>query len=296
MDGTSVMNPVVSVITAFFNEERFLQEAIESVIAQQYPDWELILVDDGSVDGSTAMARTYASRFPRKIRYIQHEQGQNRGLSASRNLGISQARGRFIAFLDADDFWMPEKLTAQTAILEAHPQVAMVCEASQYWYSWQNPAAKDVLITVGVPSEGVFAPPALVTQLYPLSTGAAPCPSGIMIRKDALEKHRRFEAQFTGKYQLYEDQAFLHKIYLNEAVYIDHSCHNKYRQRHGSLVHQVKANGDYHAVRRYFLGWLANYMAERQLNQPQVEALLAKARFRYRSPVHRWWARLADKI
>lgn len=284
--------PAVSVITAFLNEERFLGEAIESVISQRYDDWELILVDDGSSDGSPAIALEYAARYPGKIRCFQHEGGVNRGLSASRNLGISQARGALVAFLDADDVWTPEKLAVQSGIMNTYGQAAMLCEASEYWYSWENPSAKDILIPVGVPREGVFGPPELIRLLYPLSDGAAPCPSGIMVRRSVLERHRCFEAQFTGKYQLYEDQAFLHKIYLNEAVYISSLCHNRYRQRAGSLVSQVTADGNYHVVRHYFLRWLEEYITRHGLDHPDVNRLLRKALARYRHPVGRLWARL----
>lgn len=286
------MTPAVSVITAFLNEERFLAEAIESVAGQQYTSWELILVDDGSADGSPDIAREYAKKYPEKISYVQHEGAENRGLSASRNLGISRARGALVAFLDADDVWMPEKLQVQAGIMHAHPQAAMLCEASEYWYSWNDPSAKDVLIPVGVNREGVFHAPELVKQLYPLSAGAAPCPSGIMVRRSVLERHGCFEAHFTGKYQLYEDQAFLHKIYLNEPVYISHLCHNRYRQRAGSLVHQVTGDGNYHVVRRYFLQWLREYIALQGLDHPAVNNLLNKALSRYRRPAARLWAKL----
>ncbi|QEC51208.1 glycosyl transferase family 2 [Anseongella ginsenosidimutans] len=292
MDGRKGMMPEISVITAFFNEERFLAEAIESVIGQHYDSWELILVDDGSADSSTDIAQEYAARYPGKISCVQHERGENKGLSASRNLGISRARGALIAFLDADDVWRREKLQVQAGIMHACPQAAMLCEASEYWYSWEKPSAQDVIIPVGVKREGLFDPPELINLLYPLSGGAAPCPSGIIVRRSALEKYRGFEAHFTGKYQLYEDQAFLHKIYLNEPVYISPLCHNRYRQRAGSLVRQVTGEGNYHVVRQYFLQWLREYMAEHKIVYPGIDNLLRRALCRYRHPVVRWWARL----
>lgn len=292
MDGRQRMIPVVSVITAFLNEERFLTEAVESVIGQQYSNWELILVDDGSTDGSTLMAREYAAQYPGKISYAQHEGHANKGLSASRNLGISRAQGTLVAFLDADDVWTPEKLQAQVNIMDTYGQAAMLCEASNYWYSWEDPSREDVVIQVGTVRDRVFYPPELVELLYPLSDGAAPCPSGIMIRRSVLEKHKGFEAQFTGKYQLYEDQAFLHKIYLNEPVYLSSLCHNQYRQRTGSLVQKVTHEGNYHVVRRYFLHWLRDYMARHQITYPAVDRLLKRALDRYRHPVKRFWGRL----
>src|SRR5262245_29470593 len=105
--------PLVSVIIIFLNAERFIQEAIESVFAQTYKHWELLLVDDGSTDGSTEIGRQYAAHDPEKVRYLEHEAHENRGMSASRNLGIRDARGKHIAFLDADDVWFSNILAEQ---------------------------------------------------------------------------------------------------------------------------------------------------------------------------------------
>jgi glycosyltransferase involved in cell wall biosynthesis len=94
---------LISVIIIFLNSEEFIQEAIESVFAQTYNNWELLLVDDGSTDGSTNIALQYAEQHGERVRYLEHNNRQNRGMSASRNLGIREAKGEYIAFLDADD-------------------------------------------------------------------------------------------------------------------------------------------------------------------------------------------------
>jgi len=245
-------NELVSVITAFYNEEQFIVETIESVIRQKYTNWELILIDDGSSDSSTAIAKKYAELHKGKIIYAEHDNHANRGLSASRNHGVSLAKGSLLAFLDADDIWLPMKLQRQVSLMDQHPDIAMICEASSYRHSWYGKYYKDVTINVGKQQHKVFYPPALLEELYPLSNGSAPCPSGIMIRTDVAVKHGGFEAHFTGKYQFYEDQAFLHKIYLNERVYVSSLCNNKYRQRKGSLVQTVRREGNYDSVRRFF--------------------------------------------
>ena len=126
----------VSIVTIFFNAEPYLAEAIESVLAQNFRNFELILVDDGSTDGSTAIALAYADRYQHQIRYLEHRGHVNRGMSASRNVGVSAARGDLIALMDADDVWRPYKLSEQIAIIDAHPEVAMVCGAARYWKSW----------------------------------------------------------------------------------------------------------------------------------------------------------------
>jgi glycosyltransferase involved in cell wall biosynthesis len=104
--------PAVSVITPVWNAAATLAATVASVRAQAFPDWEMLLVDDGSTDGSRALGRALAAADPR-IRVLGWE--RNRGTAAARNEGIRAARGRFLAFLDADDLWYPEKLERQLA-------------------------------------------------------------------------------------------------------------------------------------------------------------------------------------
>ena len=107
---TSVNSPPqVSCVIIFLDERDYLSESIESVIAQSSDQWELMLVDDGSTDGSTEIAQRYAALHPGKINYLEHSGHRNCGMNVSRNLGIKRSSGDFIALMDADDVWMPEK-------------------------------------------------------------------------------------------------------------------------------------------------------------------------------------------
>ncbi len=270
-------SPLVSIIISFLNEERFIAEAVESVVHQQYENWELILVDDGSKDGSTQIAKNYAVKYPLKIKYVDHKGHVNKGLSASRNYGSSFAKGEWLAVLDADDVWMREKMRVQIELLNSNPRAAMICEACEYWYSWNDKTRNDTVVQVGEVRDRVFEPFELSEMLYPLGKTAAPSLSGMMIRKSVFEEHGGFEEHFTGKYQLYEDQAFLQKIYLNECVYISSLCQHKYRQREGSLVQKVTSEGNYHVVRRYFLEWLQKYLLQNKIENENVQKLLRKA-------------------
>jgi glycosyltransferase involved in cell wall biosynthesis len=106
-----------------FNVERYIAEAIDSVLAQTYTDWELVIVNDGSTDGTLAIVERYRDRFPDRIVLIAHE---NRGLAGARNSALAAARGEFLALLDSDDAWWPTFLEAQLAILRARPGIAVV--------------------------------------------------------------------------------------------------------------------------------------------------------------------------
>jgi glycosyltransferase involved in cell wall biosynthesis len=279
------LQPEVSVITAFYNEERFLAEAIESVIRQEFTNWELILIDDGSSDKSTQIAKDYANAWEGKIFYVEHEGHANKSTAASRNLGISKARGELVAFLDADDVWEPAKLSTQVWLMRSHPQVAMLLEASEYWNSWDATQKQDIVIQVGRIRDRVFEPPELAETIYPLVKVAAPCPSAIMVRHAALIKHGGFESTFTGKYQLYEDQAFLMKFYLNESIYISSMCNNRYRQRTGSCVQWVRKEGSYHVVRKYFLNWMQQYMQQHNIRYKGVRRLFRRSMDQYNRPL-----------
>ncbi len=106
--------PLVSVIIPLYNCEKYLPEALDSLVAQTVPDWEAILVDDCSADCSAAMADAYAARDPRFRVFRQPENG---GAAKARNRALENARGRFIAYLDSDDYWMPEKLERQLGFM-----------------------------------------------------------------------------------------------------------------------------------------------------------------------------------
>jgi len=113
-----VVAPVVSVIIPTYNRAHVLPRALDSVANQTYTDYEVIVVDDGSTDGTADLISTFA-KLRGRISYIRVE--RNRGAAAARNRGIDDARGTYIAFLDADDEWAPTKLAMQVALFAAAP-------------------------------------------------------------------------------------------------------------------------------------------------------------------------------
>jgi glycosyltransferase involved in cell wall biosynthesis len=123
---------LITVIIPTFNRASFLKEAISSVLAQDYfsgkgpgHNWELLIIDDGSDDGTRDVVRAFGDR----VQYLYQE---HRGVSAARNVGLSLARGTFIAYLDSDDLWKKEKLRLQMEFMEAHPE-AQVCCTEEIW-------------------------------------------------------------------------------------------------------------------------------------------------------------------
>lgn len=270
-------HPLVSVIIPFLDGGNWLAEAIESVISQSYPHWEIILIDDGSEEEATNIAKGYSQRYPEKIIYTDHSGHINKGVTISRNTGIRLSKGSFIAFLDADDCWLQEKLLHQVELFKQFPTAEMVCESSRFWYSWTKADKADVIVNIGVEPDRLYYPPELIKSLYPLGKGAPPCPTGIMIKKEAFNRSGGFEESFNGVYQLYEDQAFLSKIYLQERVYVSGTPNNLYRKRPGSLTESANDEKHYKKVRLFFLIWLKEYVKLQHVEDVTVMELITSA-------------------
>jgi len=272
--------PLVSVIVIFLNGARFIEEAVISVLEQTYACWELFLVDDGSTDDSTEIAQRYAQQHSGRIWYLQHHNHQNRGMSASRNLGLNHARGDFIAFLDADDVWLPEKLERQVAIMAAQPKAAMVYGSSQHWYSWTGDAVdlpRDYIPAVGIEA-GLIAPPALLT-LSLKSTARTPCPSNFLVRRETAKQVGGFEEQFRS---LFEDQAFLAKVFLQSHVFVTRECWDRYRRHADSCVSTAAREGTKYSAGLKYFSWLKDYLLSQRVEDPELWTALRKKRSRYR--------------
>jgi|CXWL01.1.fsa_nt_gi glycosyltransferase involved in cell wall biosynthesis len=124
MDAT----PLVSVVIPTYNGERFLAQTLQCVLAQTHPAVEIIVVDDGSTDGSLDLARQVA---PQAVQIVQ----ANAGVSTARNRGLAAAHGRYVIFLDQDDIWHPLQLERQVAWLKLHPECGAVVCPYHHWYA-----------------------------------------------------------------------------------------------------------------------------------------------------------------
>jgi glycosyltransferase involved in cell wall biosynthesis len=267
----------VTIITPFLSAVRFFEECINSVLAQTYPHWELMLVDDGSTDGSTAIAQHYAARYPDKIFYLRHEGGANKGASASRNLGIEKSRGEYIAFLDADDIYLPRKLEVQVAQLEANPEAGMLYSSTEYWHSWTGlpeDAGRDwVWDHFGVAPDTVVAPPALL-ELYLRDGGTVPCMGSVLARREAIEAVGGWESSFR---YIYTDQVFHAKICLRWPVLVASGCWDRYRQHPDSSCYTVERTNKAFWARHTYLKWLGAYLEQQGFRNGELWRAYKKA-------------------
>jgi len=160
---------LVSVVIPVFNGSSFLRESIESVLGQTFRPLELIVVDDGSTDQSGKIAQSF-----REATYFFQE---NQGVSVARNTGISAAKGTFIAFLDADDRWMPEKLSLQIRHLQDRPELG-------FTVTFQRIEVED----------GIQIPTFLNQEIFERDH-AAYVPSALLVRREVLEEVGGFDPE-----------------------------------------------------------------------------------------------------
>lgn len=279
-----VNHPLISVIIPFYNSAPYLNDTISSVIQQEYKNWEIILVDDGSTDGSAAIVNEWSCTYPDKIYCYHHPDHKNRGAAASRNLGVSKAKGNILAFLDSDDLWLPLYLEMQLTLLERYPDATVICEATKYWYSWNNTTLKDKIINIGATVDTLYTPTQLAKKLYPLNKGASFCTCALMMYTHSFRNLGGFDERFTGNNHLFEDQVLFLKICLQEKVFISSNCNNIYRQRNNSSMHSLRLYGDYANARFFFFQWLQSYINEKGIKDQQLNFLLKKVFLRYRYP------------
>jgi glycosyltransferase involved in cell wall biosynthesis len=275
----------VSIVTPFLNAGRFIQESIESVLAQTYDRWELLLVDDGATDASTSIARQYAAMHPEKIRYLAHDGRQNKGASAARNLGTRHAKGEYIAFLDADDVYLPRKLEEQVPLLDAHPTVAMIYAATEYWFSWTGraeDAARDwTWRKYGAEPNTVIAPPRMLATFL-RDGGTVPCMGSVLARRDAIDRVGGWDESFRT---ICTDQVFHAKLCFTFPILIADVCWDRYRQHDDSSCHTAERAGRSDEGFETYLNWLDGFLSREQVVDDDLWKALRTALRPFRHPL-----------
>lgn len=182
--------PKVSIITPLYNNKKYIEKAIRSITSQTYKEFEIIIIDDGSTDGSGELVK---DKFGDKVRYIYQD---NKGAAAAVNKGISLSRGDYIAFCDSDDWWLPEKLEKQVNFLEANQKFGLV-------YSDALLANGDILIQQtwlhsrnAIPCFG--GKKECLASLF--SKNFIPAPLAVLIRKSVIEQIGLFNEKFPSAY------------------------------------------------------------------------------------------------
>lgn len=174
--------PAVSVVIPAYNAAWCVARAIDSVLAQSFRDFELIVVDDGSTDDTAAVLAGYAS----KLRVVGQPNG---GMSSARNAGIRAASGRYLAFLDADDRWLPEKLARQIVLLEARPDLAFCAATARLEDSEGRPVGE---------WRGRGGSPATLSEVFAQHAAVAGGASAVVARRQLVADLGGFDETLAG--------------------------------------------------------------------------------------------------
>lgn len=219
--------PKISVVIPTYNAAQYVGEAIESVLNQTFKDYEIVVVDDGSTDNTEELLQKYVDR----IRYIKQKNG---GEGAARNRGIREAHGEWVAFLDADDLWLPHKLKVQMEFVEQHPDVDFIYGDTSVFDS--NRVLSKSVFSERQPHEGRIIKNLLRENCVPILS--------VIARKKCFEKSGLFKEgmKYCTDYEMWLRFAKYFKFgYVNEVVA---SCrkHEKGVSQNMEQMHKTHLN------------------------------------------------------
>lgn len=262
-------NPKVSIIIPFYNRERFLGEAIESVLSQTVDDWELILVNDGSMDKSVEIAKEYSKKYPSKIKVLNHPENQNKGASLSRNLGIKNSNGKYVTFLDSDDIFFSNTLEKELAAFKENSNADAVCGTAVCWFSWSNDFKgyeKDFVIDLVLETNTLYQPPELF--IHNMKAGGRKAHTNcMMLKKEFAQETGVFKESYNVSW---EDQISWAKLTLNGNIYVLDDVLAKYRLHKDSICAIESQTGNEAISIKIFLDWLDKYLKKQNIQDKKV--------------------------
>ncbi len=227
---TSGPMPAVSVVVTAYNAERWIEETIRSVLAQTWRDLELVVVDDGSTDATAQIVKRYGA----PVRYLHQE---NQGQPAARNAGIRAARGRYVAFLDADDLWLPTKLERQMSLFEDDPDLAW-CYTDAFLFDSKTGRTMQTASQANSLHEGDILRPLLLANFI-----ASPTP---VVRRDVFEEVGYFDQAPAVRGGGGEDWDMWLRIAARHPIGLVRAPLAKYRLHHTSMTQAMDLD---HALR-----------------------------------------------
>lgn len=246
-----VTSPTVSVVMTAYNGEAYIGEAIEGVLSQSFPDFELLVVDDGSSDGTVEIVRSFEDA---RLRLVQNE--RNLGISNSRNRGNELARGRYLAAHDQDDISYSNRLKDEVEVLEADPEVVLVCGRVDSIPSKEEPWPSHV-------------PPTADVLAWSLFTGSKITHSTICMRRSTLRDHG---IKYEQRYHYAEDFELFHKLSEVGTLVMLPSVLGAYRhhEKNTSRVKsaEMSANGQAFLRERY-----NEYLGSALLSESDMESV-----------------------
>lgn len=251
-------HPKVSVVVQFLNAARYLEEAVRSVLWQTFTEWELVLVDGGSTDGSAQIAQSFATRYPDTISVYRYPGPGTLGIFSSRIWGAKEARAPILAHLDSDDEWHPRFLERQYDIYRTFFGSMPGMVYSPMVYSWDESERACESYVQPIPRPGLYEPPNLLVELLLEAYAKSPGNSSVMIARDILVEAD--ELIGVAEEGIADDQFLWSFVALRHPILVNPEPLVRYRQWSGSVCAQAFANGLHRAPRERHLVWLLDHV------------------------------------
>jgi glycosyltransferase involved in cell wall biosynthesis len=254
---------MVSIIIPCHNSEKFLSECIDSVITQQYSNFELILVNDFSSDKTLEISHAY-SKLDNRIKCINTSETQQMGASYARNLGYSISKGNYLIFLDSDDVWMPSSLKKLVDIIEQNNEVGWVIGNVIYFNDYRYNLTSYRNSHYDFP-EGIYDKFVLIKR-FTQNFHQTPVPGATIVKREIVDKISGWENSFKKNYT---DQAFYTKILCEAKTYVTHEPLLLYRQHENSSSSTSQKNGQLKENEKKYFEWLKSYILNYQFFEKQ---------------------------
>lgn len=259
--------PKISVITPLYNGSKMISETLESILSQDYKDWELIFFDDGSSDGTQELAKKYADVYKDRIFYFEHKENANYGTAYTRNRAVEKSSGEIISFIDQDDIWYTNKLSHQMGIFDSLKDCSMIWGPSLYWYkdrSFKQPVGYREL---GLSSR-VYNPPEFV-RIFLSNFRGTPLPSASLVRRKHFDEAGGYEESIKGS----EDIVLWVKLADRFSICYDDEILLKYRKHQDSTLRQATESGKMNEWNLIFYKWVIDFLKSKPGNADLIEEI-----------------------
>ncbi len=244
--------PSISIITPVYNGSKYLGEAARCVLGQTLADWEWLLVDDASTDGSDALAKEIAAAHPDKVRYLEHPGRANHGQFGTRVFAARNARADVVAFLDQDDAWDHDYLAKHLSLWESLQAQGIYLSYGPGHYWHPDDTSKDYVQPMPAGTPKVFAPGELLNSYFDAWYADTPCPCCTLIRREVLTQVEHLGP--LAKRAAVEDQYLWWYVAARWPVSVHANAWAKYRQHADmSMVHFTRSPESFRLAERTFL-------------------------------------------
>ncbi|MDZ4712075.1 MAG: glycosyltransferase family A protein [bacterium] len=257
--------PKISIITPLYNGTKTFEETADSVLSQDFENWEWILYDDGSRDGIQELGKKFAEKYKGKVFYFEHENNKNFGTAYTRNRAAEKATGNIISFIDQDDIWYKNRLSHQLEIFRQHQDCAMIWGPALYWYS-NRTFVQPVKYNGEDIRTGVYESPRFI-EIFLRDLKGTPLPGASLVRKESFIKVKGYDESIRGS----EDIVLWLKIAEQFKIYFDDKVLIKYRKHQDSTLGRANQSGEMYEWNLIFYKWVIEFLKKNKASERLIE-------------------------